>query len=140
MASFDKTKAEKSAVDLIESIEKKKLESFRVILRPKDICNQTTEDDILQDENGSPNGPQSLQHELDVKNHFCCGLCKNIPVTPIAQCKACQKLYCSDQCLKELKEKIEAQKAAAAAAEATEKAASEEKPADDGVAEKAGEG
>ena len=104
--SFNKEKAEKVAIDSIESIEKSRLLSFKVVLKHKDIVNKPEDEDILMDDEGKPNGPQNLSEELHLNKFFTCFLCKNVPVAPVVQCKDFEQLYCQT-CLDVYKKQIE---------------------------------
>ena len=57
MTSFNKKKAERSIIDQIEAVEKKRLLEFKVVLKLKDIANKPKDDDILLTDDGKPNGP-----------------------------------------------------------------------------------
>ena len=70
MTSFDTEKAEKIALDSIESIESKRLREFKVVLKHEDIANKPEDEDILLDEEGNKNGPQTLSEELHLKKFF----------------------------------------------------------------------
>merc|ERR1712146_61112 len=112
-----------------------KVNSFKVVLKHSDIVNKPEDEDIMLDEEGNPNGPQTLAEELHLNKFFTCAICKNVPVMPVVQCKDCEQLYCSTQCLdvykkqiKEAKEKKEAEEAEQKnAAEETEKKEGEKK-------------
>ena len=57
MTSFNKEKAERSIIDKIEAVEKKRLLDFKVVLKLKDIANKPEDDDILLTDDDKPNGP-----------------------------------------------------------------------------------
>ena len=57
MTSFNKEKAERSIIDQIEAVEKKRLLDFKVVLKLKDIANKPEDDDILLTDDDKPNGP-----------------------------------------------------------------------------------
>ena len=43
------------------------------------------------------------EEEGALKDDFLCGICNNIVVHPIVQCKDCQQLYCGEQCFEPYK-------------------------------------
>ena len=57
MTSYNKEKAERSIIDQIEAVEKKRLLDFKVVLKLKDIANKPEDDDILLTDDDKPNGP-----------------------------------------------------------------------------------
>ena len=57
MTSFNKEKAERSIIDKIEAVEKKRLLDFKVVLKLKDIANKPEDVDILLTIDDKPNGP-----------------------------------------------------------------------------------
>ena len=66
MTSFNKEKAEKLIIDQITALEKKRLLDFKVVLKLQDLANKPEDEDILLNEDGTPNGPQNLCQELQI--------------------------------------------------------------------------